>query len=64
MTITEIVSTQEQIIRLQSEVIDGLFATLSQHISAQELDGLPEIDKINLAAGLRRDIKMEVDTDG
>ncbi len=59
MTITEIVTTQESIIRLQSEVIDGLFAILSQHISAQELDALPEIDKINLAAGLKRDIGEE-----
>lgn len=57
MTITEIVSTQEHIIRIQSEVIDGLFALLSQHIAADELDAIPEIRKINLAARLRADME-------
>jgi len=49
----ELFESQSEIIRLQSEVIDELFKTLSQHMTAMELDKLPVIDKIDRAASLR-----------
>lgn len=53
----EIVEKQNAIIRIQSGVIDELFLLLMQHISAEEADALPVIDKINLAAQIRREIE-------
>lgn len=53
----EIVEKQNAIIRIQSGVIDELFLLLMQHISAEEADALPVIDKINLAAQIRQEIE-------
>lgn len=52
----EIVERQNAIIRIQSGVIDDLFVLLMQHISAEEADRLPVLDKINQAASLREEI--------
>lgn len=52
----EIVERQNAIIRIQSGVIDDLFVLLMQHISAEEADRLPVLDKINQAASLRKEI--------
>lgn len=53
----EIVEKQNAIIRIQSGVIDELFLLLMQHISAEEADALPVIDRINQAAEIRAEIE-------
>lgn len=52
----ETVEQQNAVIRIQSEVIDELFILLLQHITAEEADRLPAIEKINTAAKLREKI--------
>lgn len=49
----EMVDQQNAIIRIQSGVIDELFRLLMQHISAEEAESLPCIDRINQAAQIR-----------
>lgn len=44
---------QETIIRMQSNVIDELFLELCKYMSAEQIDGLPVINKINLIAEIR-----------
>ncbi len=48
----ETIDRKKTIIKMQSEIIDDLFAELSQHITADELDNLPCIEKINDVAKL------------
>ena len=52
------VETLNAIIRLQSTIIDELFVLLAQHITVDELDKLPVIDKINEAAKLMVDVDL------
>lgn len=52
------VERQNAIIRIQSGVIDELFLLLMQHISAEEVDSLPCIARINQAAEIRSEIGM------
>lgn len=52
----ETVEKQNNIIRLQSDVINTLFTELIHRITAEEADKLPVTAKINLAADLRRQI--------
>lgn len=59
MTQNEIVETQNTIIRMQSKIIDEIFLLLSQHITADELDNMSCIEKINQIAGLKNDIEKE-----
>ena len=49
----QLIDAQEEIIRLQSEAIHELTMTLAQHLCAEELDSMPVIEKINMAAQLR-----------
>lgn len=58
MNDVNIVETLNAIIRLQSTVIDELFVLLTQHITVDELDKLPVIDKINEAAKLMVDVDL------
>ena len=58
MNDVNIVETLNAIIRLQSTIIDELFVLLAQHITVDELDKLPVIDKINEAAKLRVDVDL------
>lgn len=53
-----IVETLNAIIRFQSTIIDELFVLLAQHITVDELNELPVIDKINEAAKLRVDVDL------
>nr|DAM58281.1 MAG TPA: hypothetical protein [Caudoviricetes sp.] len=55
----KIVEQQNAIIRIQSGVIDELFLLLMQHISADEADTLPCIDRINQAAQIRAGIGLD-----
>lgn len=57
MSQLEIVERQNAVIRIQSGIIDELFLLLMQHISAEEADALPVIDRIKQAAEIRREIK-------
>lgn len=54
----ELVESQNEIIRLQSEAIDELFRLLSQHISAMELDKLEVINTIDQAAQIRAELNL------
>ena len=58
MNDVNIVETLNAIIRLQSTIIDELFVLLAQHITVDELDKLPVIDKINEAAKLMVDVDL------
>ena len=55
--LTEAFEQLNSIAQLQAEVISELFGLLSQHIAADELDGLHAVRMINLAADLRKDIE-------
>lgn len=50
--LAEIVENQNVIISIQSGVIKDLFNLLSQYMTAEEMDALPQVDKINIAARL------------
>lgn len=53
----EIIEKQNAIIRIQSDVIDELFLLLMQHVTADEVDRLPCVERINEAARIRREIE-------
>lgn len=55
----KVVEQQNAIIRIQSGVIEELFLLLMQHMSAEEADALPCIDKINQAAQIRAGIGLD-----
>ncbi|MFQ9567931.1 MAG: hypothetical protein ACLR03_04625 [Roseburia inulinivorans] len=50
--LAEIVENQNVIISIQSGVIKDLFNLLNQYMTAEEIDTLPQVDKINIAARL------------
>lgn len=52
--LTETVEKQNVIIQMQSGIINELFQLLMQHISADEADALPVVQRINEAANLRQ----------
>lgn len=52
-----VVEKQNEIIRMQSEVINNLFRVVMQHIGAEEADRLPCVRTINEAAKLRQQIE-------
>lgn len=51
--LTELIETQNVIIKEQSDIINRLFLLLSQYMSVSELDELSEVQKINEVAKLR-----------
>lgn len=55
--LVEIVDRQNAIIQLQSQTINELFQLLMQHISADEADNLPCMERISQAAALRSEIE-------
>lgn len=50
--LVEVVERQAEIISLQSATINELFQLLAQHMSADELDRLPCMERLNGAAAL------------
>lgn len=54
MSPLETVEKLNAIINIQSGVINELFSLLMQHISADEADALPVVERINEAAELRQ----------
>lgn len=53
MDMTEVFMVQQDIIRLQSGVINKLYLQLMQHVTAEEAGDLDCIEDINKAAKLR-----------
>ena len=53
--LVEVVEKQSSAISIQAGVIRDLFNLLSQYMSAEELDALPEVDRINTAAQIAAD---------
>ena len=53
--LVEVVEKQSSVISIQAGVIRDLFNLLSQYMSAEELDALPEVDRINIAAQIAAD---------
>lgn len=51
--LVEKVETLTTITHIQADIINELFMLLSQHISAEELDNLPVVGKINEIAKLK-----------
>lgn len=45
MSALEIIDEQNTIIKIQSDTINELFALLMQHITAEEADKLPVVEK-------------------
>lgn len=60
MTTLEIINAQASCIAMLSECVDGLFQQLSQHITAKELDMMPEIGIISKAVKLQQSIGEDV----
>ena len=56
MQLSEIVDRQNSIISMQAGIINDLFQLLSMHIDAEELDSLPVVGKINMAAEIREEL--------
>lgn len=54
----EIIDTQNTIIKMQSEIIYDLFGLLKQYVSAEELDNIPTIKKINDVARVNEEIEQ------
>lgn len=54
--LVEVVDRQNEIIQIQSGVIDELFRLLSQHLEAADIGALPVIAEINHAAQIRAGI--------
>lgn len=52
----EVVNQQNQIIKIQSDVINELFILLMQHIEVSEVDRLPVVAKINEAAKIQKEV--------
>lgn len=50
--ILKVVADQSAVISIQAGVINELFQLLGQYMSAEELDALPQVAKINRAAQL------------
>ncbi len=57
MGTVEILERQNEIIRIQSSVIDELYLTLAQHIGTDEAEHLSCVEKIQEAARLRHGIE-------
>lgn len=50
--LAEVIENQNTIISIQSGIIKDLFDLLSQYMTVEEIDALPQVDKINIAARL------------
>ena len=56
MNTLQIVELLDAVTVLQAEVISDLYGLLLQHISAEEADRLPCVEKLNKAASIRADL--------
>lgn len=55
---------QTEIIKLQQDIIDDLFLTAAQYLTAEEITSLPVMDKFNQVAVLMKDGQAGGDADG
>ena len=55
----EQIETLNLVARLQASVINELFLLLGLHMTDEEIQTLPAIKKINEAAKLKADLKLE-----
>jgi hypothetical protein len=55
---------QTEIIKLQQDIIDDLFLTVSLHLTAEEITELPVMDKFKQVAELMKDEQLGGDSDG
>ena len=53
----DIIEKQNEVIRIQSDVINGLLNDLMQYITVEEADKLPEVAQINLATQIKNEIE-------
>lgn len=53
----DIIEKQNEVIRIQSDVINGLLNDLMQYITVEEADKLPEVTQINLATQIKNEIE-------
>ena len=56
MNTLQIIEILDSVTILQAEIITDLYGLLLQHITAEEADRLPCVEKLNRAAGLRADL--------
>ena len=56
-SVIEIIEKQDEIIRLQSGIIKELSALLLQHISAEEIEGLPAFQQIERTGEILTEIE-------
>jgi hypothetical protein len=56
----EVVEVQDKVIKILSGAVTELFTLLSQHLTAEELDSLSVVGRVNLAAGLRAGLDAEI----
>jgi hypothetical protein len=54
MTAGEIIDVQSKIISMQAKVIQSLYETLAQHLTAEEMDGMPETRTVNEIAEMQK----------
>lgn len=57
-SLVEVVENQAAIISIQSGVIKDLFMLLGQYMEAEELDVLPQVDRINETARLAAEMRQ------
>ncbi len=57
-SLVEVVENQAAIISIQSGVIKDLFMLLGQYMEAEELDALPQVDRINETARLAAEMRQ------
>ena len=62
--LAQVVEQQDGIIKAQSEIIDGLFLLLAQHLPARELGQLPEVGKMEGVARLMKEYEGKGGADG
>jgi hypothetical protein len=56
MTAGEIIDIQSEIISMQAKAIRDLYELLGQYMSAEEMDGLPEVEAVKDINKMRKEI--------
>lgn len=54
--LVEVVARQSEALAIEAGIIDDLFSVLCQHLSAEELENLPALERIREADKLLRGI--------
>ena len=59
-----VLEKQTEIIKLQQEIIDDLFLTVALHLTSEEIEELPVMEKFRQVAELMKDEQIGGDSDG